>query len=277
MSANGFLGGLLRRDADEDDGFVAHSSGEEIATTRRRSGGRGAPEEGHQPPPRGLTVERLAGAIADLPPDVPRESAVLIVRKTLDAAGVRLSEVDESTREQEVRLSHEIGLVEERQEELREKTQEAVRSLEEEIRKAQEAVRSLEEEIRKAREACDEVVAYEERKISRDRALLGEVRRVRAFFELPETEGEERAGLAEVEGEDAGPAEVVERPGPTERDARQTREPLDATKARRVRDFFGVAEEDAGPTEQGARQARGASDVGRRRISDAPFGPGADS
>ena len=146
-----------------------------------------------------MTVERLAGAIADLPPDVPRQSAVLIVRKTLDAAGVRLSEVDESTREQEVRLSHEIGLAEDRRKELREKTR--------------ETVRSLEEEIRKAREACEDVVAYEERKISRDRALLGEVRRVRTFFELFGAEGGE---------EDAGQAEEVEElPGPTERGTRR--------------------------------------------------------
>jgi hypothetical protein len=214
MGANGFFGGLLRRDADEDGGFVAHSSGEEIATTTgsRRPARRGAaPQEGHhQPPPRGLTVERLAGAIADLPPAVPRESAVLIVRKTLDAAGVRLSEVDESTREQEARLSSEIGLVENRQKELREKTQ--------------ETVRSLEEEIRKAREACDEVVAYEERKLSRDRALLGEVRRVRAFFGLSKAEGEEGAGPAE-----RGPQKILE--------------PSDV--------------------------------VGRRRIVEPPFGPGA--
>jgi hypothetical protein len=216
MGANGFFGGLLRRDADEDGGFVAHSSGEEIATTTgsRRPARRGAaPQEGHhQPPPRprGLTVERLAGAIADLPPAVPRESAVLIVRKTLDAAGVRLSEVDESTREQEARLSSEIGLVENRQKELREKTQ--------------ETVRSLEEEIRKAREACEDVVAYEERKLSRDRALLGEVRRVRAFFGLSKAEGEEGAGPAE-----RGPQQILE--------------PSDV--------------------------------VGRRRIVEPPFGPGA--
>ena len=215
MGANGFFGGLLRRDADEDGGFVAHSSGEEIATTTgsRRPARRGAaPQEGHhQPPPRGLTVERLAGAIADLPPAVPRESAVLIVRKTLDAAGVRLSEVDESTREQEARLSSEIGLAEDRQEELREKTQ--------------ETVRSLEEEIRKAREACEDVVAYEERKITRDRALLGEVRRVRAFFELPGTEGGE---------EDAGPAEGEELTGPTERGTQQILEPSDVVVRRRI-------------------------------------------
>ena len=179
MGANGFLG----RDAHEDDDpGTHHHPGEEIGT-RRRSRRRGtAPEEGQQPP-RGLTVERLAGVIADLPPSLPRESAVLIVRKTLDAADVELSEVDASTREQEVRLSSEIGLVENRQKELREKTR--------------ETVRSLEEEIRKAREACDEVVAYEERKISRDRALLRKVRRVRAFFGLAKAEGEEDADPAE--------------------------------------------------------------------------------
>jgi hypothetical protein len=194
MGANGFLG----RDAHEDDDTETHHHpGEEIGTRRRRSRRRGtAPEEGQQPP-RGLTVERLAGVIADLPSSLPRESAVLIVRKTLDAADVELSEVDASTREQEVRLSSEVGLVENRQKELREKTQETVRSLEEEIRKAQETVRSLEEEIRKSREACDEVVAYEERKISHDRALLRKVRRVRAFFGLAKAEGEEGADPAE--------------------------------------------------------------------------------
>ena len=180
MGANGFLG----RDAHEDDDTgTHHHPGEEIGTRRRRSRRRGtAPEEGQQPP-RGLTVERLAGVIADLPSSLPRESAVLIVRKTLDAADVELSEVDASTREQEVRLSSEVGLAENRQKELREKTQ--------------ETVRSLEEEIRKSREACDEVVAYEERKISHDRALLRKVRRVRAFFGLAKAEGEEGADPAE--------------------------------------------------------------------------------
>ena len=170
------------------------------------------PQSGHQPP-RDLTVERLAAAIADLPPDVPRESVVLIVRKTLDAAGVRLSEVDASTREQESRLRSEIGLAEDRRKEFREKTR--------------EAVRSLEEEIRKAKEACDDVVAYEDRKISRDRALLGEVRRVRAFFELPGTEGGE---------EDAGPAEVDELPGPKERGTQQIPNPPGVVEGRRISD-----------------------------------------
>ena len=198
MSANGFLGGLLRRDADESDGgTVVRSSGEVIAGGRGSARTRAVPREGHQPP-RDLTVERLAGAIADLPPDVPRESAVLIVRKTLDAAGVRLSEVDASTREQESRLGYEIGLAEERRKEFREK--------------AREAVRSLEEEIRKATEACEDVVAYEERKISRDRALLGEVRRVRTFFGWSEPEAEEDPGPAETGAQRVlEPSDVEER------------------------------------------------------------------
>ena len=182
MSANGFLGGLLRRDADESDGSGTTYSGQDVEATRRASGRtRALPQEGRLP--RDLTIECLAAAIADLPPAVPRESAVLIVRKTLEAAGVKLAEIDASTRVQESGLSSEIGLAEDRQMEFREKTQ--------------EAVRSLEEEIRKTREACDEVVAFEERKISRDRTLLGEVRRVRTFFGWSEPEAEEDAGPAE--------------------------------------------------------------------------------
>jgi hypothetical protein len=55
-------------------------------------------------------------------------------------------------------------------------------------------VRSLEEEIREAKEACEDIVSYEEEKISRAWATLEGVRRVRAFFEFPETEGEENTG-----------------------------------------------------------------------------------
>ncbi|MDQ4002156.1 MAG: hypothetical protein M3283_14430 [Actinomycetota bacterium] len=176
MSANGFLERLLGRDVDRDDSGTYYSS-EEIGTRGAR---RGAPKEGQQP--RSSTIEHLAGVIADLPSTVPWQSAVLVVRKTLDAAGVKLSEVDASARALESKLSSEIELAQDRQKEFREKTQ--------------EAVRSLEEEIRKARETCEDVVAYEERKISRDRALLENARRVRAFFEFPDTERE-----------DTGPAE----------------------------------------------------------------------
>ncbi len=169
MSGNGFLSRLLGRDADEDDSRTC--SDEEIEARRFR--GRGVESEEGQP--RGFSVQRVAETIADLPSDVPRESAVLIVRRTLAAAGIELSEIDMSTQEQESKLSSEIELAQNRQKELREKTEEAVRSLEQEIRKAQED--------------CDNIVAYEEKKISRASAILKEVRRVRAFFDLPETEG----------------------------------------------------------------------------------------
>ena len=171
MSANDFLERLLGRDVNRDDSGTYYSS-EEIGTRGAR---RGAPEVGQQL--RSSTIEHLAEVITDLPSTVPWQSAVLIVRKTLAAAGVKLSELDASTQAQESKLSSQIGLARNRQEEVRQKTQ--------------EQVRSLEEEIRKARETCEDVVAYEERKISRDRALLENARRVRAFFEFPDTERED--------------------------------------------------------------------------------------
>ena len=137
-------------------------------------------EELLPPPPQDFITERVAETIADLPEGVPQESAVLIVRRTLAAAGVKLSELDVSTQAQESKLNSEIGLAQNRQVEVREKTQ--------------EQVRSLEEEIRKAKEACEDIVSYEERKISQAWATLEGVRRVRAFFELHETEGEEGTG-----------------------------------------------------------------------------------
>jgi hypothetical protein len=176
MSADRFFSRLLGRDMVEDDSEAYYSGEEEVGPR----GGRwkGEPEEGHRP--LGHTIERVAETIADLPAAVPRESAVLIVRRTLEAAGVKLSELDASTRTQESKLSSEVGLARARQQEVSEKTQ--------------EVVRSLEEEIRKAREACENIVLYEERKISGASATLRELRRVRTFFELPGAEVEDNAG-----------------------------------------------------------------------------------
>src|SRR5215208_4318467 len=172
MSADGFLSRMLGRDTDEYDSEAYYSS-DEVETRRsrrsKRSSSRGVSNE-EEPPPRDFIVERVAETIADLPPGVPQESAVLIVRRTLDA----------STRAQEWKLKSEIGFARNHQEEVREKTQ--------------EQVRSLEEEIRKAREACEEIVSYEEEKIARASATLEGARRVRAFFELHESEAEEDTG-----------------------------------------------------------------------------------
>jgi len=183
MSADGFLSRMLGRDTDEYDSGSYYSS-DEVETrrsrrSRRSNSSRGVADE-VEPPPRDFITERVAETIADLPEGVPQESAVLIVRRTLAAAGVKLSELDVSTQAQESKLNSEIGLAQNRQEEVREKTQ--------------EQVRSLEEEIRKAKEACDDIVSYEEKKVSRAWATLEGVRRVRAFFELHEPEGKEGTG-----------------------------------------------------------------------------------
>ena len=181
MSADGFFSRILGRDIDEYDSGAYYSS-EEVETGRpRRSSSRGvADEEELLPPPRDFLVESVAETIAELPAGVPQESAVLIVRRTLGAAGVKLSELDASTQAQESKLSSQIGLARNRQEEVRQKTQ--------------EQVRSLEEEIRKARDACEDIVSYEEKKISRAWATLEGVRRVRAFFELHDSEPEGDTG-----------------------------------------------------------------------------------
>jgi hypothetical protein len=192
MNEGGFLWRLLGSGADEDDSSTY--SAEDTGT--RRSWRRAELEEEHQP--RGVSVRRIAETIADLPSTVPREQAVVIVRRTLAAADIKLSELDVSTREQEAQLNSEIELAKNRQEEVQEKTTEAVRSLEEEIRRAQEV--------------CDGVVGYEEEKISRALAILNEVRRVRAFFDLPETEREENTARIEQGAQAHEPFDVGRTP-----------------------------------------------------------------
>src|SRR4051812_5129106 len=165
MSAGRFSSRLLGGDMVENDSATYYLGEEEVGP--RGSRRKVEPEEG-QHRPLGCTIERVAETIAELPAAVPRESAVLIVRRTLEAVGVNLSELDASTGAQESKLSSEVELARARQKEVSEKTQ--------------EIVRSLEEEIRKAREACENIMTYEERKISGATATLKELRRVRAFF-----------------------------------------------------------------------------------------------
>ena len=196
MSADGFFSRILGRDIDEYDSGAYYSSEEvETGKPRRSSSSRGvADEEELLPPPRDFLVESVAETIAELPAGVPQESAVLIVRRTLAAAGVTLSELDASTQAQESKLSSQIGLARNRQEEVRQKTQ--------------EQVRSLEEEIRKARDACEDIVSYEEKKISRAWATLEGVRRVRAFFELHDSEPEGDTGPLDERTQVLEPARV---------------------------------------------------------------------
>ncbi|HEY0128848.1 MAG TPA: hypothetical protein VGB40_06755 [Rubrobacteraceae bacterium] len=178
MSERGFFSRILGGDTNEDETRVF--SAEEVGT--RRSEGGEEPDEEEQRP-QGFTVERASEVIDDLPPDVPRESALRIVRGTLTAAGIKVEDLERSSRVRESKLNSEMDLARARQEEIR--------------RGTEEVVRSLEEEIRKAREDRDTGIAQEEDRISRASAGIEGIKRVRAFFGFPEPEEERIAGPAE--------------------------------------------------------------------------------
>jgi hypothetical protein len=155
----------------------------------------------------GFTVERAAEVIRNLPPEVPRLSAVRIVRGTLEAAGIDIAELESSTRARESRLNSEIDLSEGRIQQLKDKTE--------------EVIRNLEDEIRKAREARNFGVAEEERKIQDAETGLDNIDLVRDFFGLPQEDeppaddpaGEETQIMEGVEEEDDD-TKILRRPGP---------------------------------------------------------------
>jgi len=175
MSGKGFFSRIRGGERGEDDTRIY--SAEELGASRRSPKRQEPEDEQHS-----FTAERAAEIIDDLPPEVPRESALRIVRGTLEAAGVRVENLERSTRAREAKLSSEIELARSRQRELRERTD--------------EVVRSLEEEIRKAREARDTGVATEEQRASRASAGLDGLRKVRAFFGFPEVEEDETGEIA---------------------------------------------------------------------------------
>jgi hypothetical protein len=160
----------------------------------------------------GFTVERAAEVIKNLPPEVPRLSAVRIVRGTLEAAGIDIAELESSTRARESRLNSEIDLGESRIQQLKDETE--------------EVIRNLEDEIRKAREARNFGVSEEERKIQAAEMGLDNIDLVREFFGLPQEEdeppadpatdtaGEETQIMDGVEEEEGDETQVLRRPGP---------------------------------------------------------------
>jgi TolA-binding protein len=164
----------------------------------------------------GFTVERAAEVIKNLPPEVPRLSAVRIVRGTLEAAGIDIAELESSTRARESRLNSEIDLSESRIQHLKDETE--------------EVIRNLEDEIRKAREARNFGVSEEERKIQAAETGLDNIDLVREFFGLPQEEdeppadpaadpaaesaGEETQIMDGMEEEEGDETQVLRRPGP---------------------------------------------------------------
>jgi hypothetical protein len=163
--------------------------------------------ESEGPSAHGFTVERAAEVIKNLPPEVPRHSAVRIVRGTLEAAGIDIAELESSTRARESRLNSEIDLGEGRIQQLKDETE--------------EVIRNLEDEIRKAREARNFGVAEEERKIRAAETGLDNIDLVRDFFGLPQEDeppadaaGEETQVIEGVEEGEEDETQVLRRPGP---------------------------------------------------------------
>jgi hypothetical protein len=190
---HGFLSRMFSgNDVNEEEGTAVYSA-EEVGVTGEE-----------MVEPRGLTVERAAEVIKNLPPEVPRSSAVRIVRGTLEAAGIDLADLVTSTTARESKLNTTIEFSQSRIHELNEQTE--------------EVIRSYELEIRKAREARDSGISEEERKMAGARSGLEDVERVRDFFGLQEVEttsdlppGEETEVMERVEEDDT---EILRRPGP---------------------------------------------------------------
>ena len=180
---------------DADEGTAVYSA-EEVGLTAEET-----------VEPRGFTVERAAEVIRNLPPEVPHSSAVRIVRGTLEAAGIDIADLATSTRARESKLNSEIELSQSRIQELKDETE--------------EVIRSHELEIRKARETRDLGISEEERRISGARSGLQDVEKVRDFFglsgehyattgELPDAEEDTQV----MERADEDDTEILRRPGP---------------------------------------------------------------
>ena len=161
--------------------------------SRQELGVDGPEEREASPHSRAFTVERAAGVIKNLPPEVPRPAAVRIVRQTLEAAGIDINELDSSTRAREARLESEIDLSENRIRKLKEDTE--------------GVIRNLEDQIRKAREARNFGVAEQERKIDEAESGLEDIDMVRGFFGLPQNGQEEEPQQPSEETTAGGAAE----------------------------------------------------------------------
>lgn len=194
--------------------FAANATDEASVYSRGPAGAQAPEGEHEEGVGRSLTVERAADVIKNLPPEVPRPAAVRIVRGTLEAAGINIAELATSTRARESKLNDEIDLSENRIQEIKDGTE--------------QVIRSLEDEIRQAREARNFGVAEEERKISSAQAGLEDVDRVRDFFSMPEEEAQQSPELpphgsspypeageqTEILGRVDDDTQVLRRPGP---------------------------------------------------------------
>ena len=185
MNGNSLLSKIFGEDAEEDRSSIVSAEAFGI----RRSTTRNAPKVGRQP--WDFAVELVVETIDDLPSNVPRDSAVRIVRRTLAAAGIEVRDFNRCTWARMPQINSEIQLARRRDKEFKEKTE--------------QDIRSLEEEIRKARENYQTIRAKEEEEISRASKELENLKRVRAFFGFSDMEGDEDVSLGGEAAEARGP------------------------------------------------------------------------
>jgi hypothetical protein len=188
MNEDSFLMRMLGRDAEEDEPGIGSTEAFGI----RRSKNRSVPEVGERQ--WDFAVKLVVETIDDLPSNVPRESAVRIVKRTLAAAGIEVRDFNKRTWARMPQINSEIELARSREQEFQKKTE--------------EDIRSLEEEIKKAREDYQTIRAKEEEEISRASKELENIKRVRAFFDFSDMEGDEGVSPGGEAAEEPGPLSI---------------------------------------------------------------------
>jgi hypothetical protein len=184
MNEDSFLMRMLGRDTDEDETRIGLADAFGI----RRPTNRSVSEVGERQ--WDFVVKLVVETIDDLPSNIPRDSAVRIVKRTLAAAGIEIGDFNGRTWARMPQINSEIELARRREQEFKDKTE--------------QDIRSLEEEIRKAREDYQTIRAKEEEEISRASKELENIKRVRAFFGFSDMEVDEDVSpggeAAEVRG-----------------------------------------------------------------------------
>jgi hypothetical protein len=185
MNGNSLLSKIFGEDAEEDRTSIVSAE----ALGIRRSTTRSAPKVGEHA--WDFAVKLVVETIDDLPSNVPRDSAVRIVKRTLAAADIEIGDFNKCTWARMPQINSEMELARSREQEFWEKTE--------------EDIRSLEREIRQAREAYETIRAKEEEEISRASKDLENLKRVRAFFGFSDMEVDEDVSVGGEAAEARGP------------------------------------------------------------------------
>ncbi len=185
MNEDSFLMRVLGRNTEEDETSIGSTEAFGI----RRPTNRSVPQVGERQ--WDFIVKLVVDTIEDLPSNIPRSSAVRIVKRTLAAAGIEIGDFNKRTWARMPQIRSEMDLARSREQEFQKKTE--------------EDIRALEGEIRKAREAYETIRAEEEGEISRASKELENIKQARAFFGFSDMEGDDNVSLGSEAAEERGP------------------------------------------------------------------------